>query len=352
MAHLLKRRTTNNTYYYITEKYKGKIINRESTNIPVGLSMTEQKLNYQKALEKLKDYNSRFKEEYKYPLLLSELITKYLTEGAADKRPATLENYKNTLLLFLKHRKNRLITKYDQEDIDSFVSHQVKINSEYTAQTHKKILSTFFRTLVRWKYLKQNIAEYAKSIKLPEPEPTPFTYEDFKKLISVVNIELYKDLFIWAALSGLRLNELINLKPEHITRNLKDKLIIKVLSDKHHRTKSNKTRYVEMHPRLKEIYEKYKDREYLFMNSKNGKMHKHIVWHYTKKFIRKADLNPKYTFKSFRSTFGYWLLLNGASMEYISYQLGHSNISVTQRHYVKFMTGDYIGSVNNIKINI
>jgi site-specific recombinase XerD len=49
-----------------------------------------------------------------------------------------------------------------------------------------------------------------------------------------------------------------------------------------------------------------------------------------KRYVLRADLNPKLKFHSLRHTFASWLVQKGVSIYEVSKLLGHSDIRVTQ----------------------
>jgi integrase len=146
-------------------------------------------------------------------------------------------------------------------------------------------------------------------------------------------------------LSGLRQGELFRLKPQDIT----DKHI-KVLSLVNDPTKGKKTRFVELNKRLIPIIKRRHNGKYLFTgNSRNEKLNGDYVTKTLKKFGQAAGL-PHINFKMFRSTFGYWHLLAGSPLKWISQQLGHASIETTERHYAKYITSESSNWVNKVKL--
>lgn len=57
---------------------------------------------------------------------------------------------------------------------------------------------------------------------------------------------------------------------------------------------------------------------------------------------------PMFRFKDLRSSNGMWLLYAGQSLKYISQQLGHSSVTVTEKHYAKFLSNKFTGRIDSI----
>lgn len=160
---------------------------------------------------------------------------------------------------------------------------------------------------------------------------------------------MYADLFKFAVLTGMRMSEIINLQVNHIDITRK---LITVKSDFNHSTKSGKTRFLELHKSLIPIYEKYKKQEYLFVGNRDKqKLNNKYLIKMTKRLIKRSGINPSFHFHSFRSTFGYWLLLENVNIKYISQALGHSSVIVTEKYYSKYFTSERLDYINKIKMS-
>ncbi len=290
------------------------------------------------------------KENLQTKVVTFSEFAKLFIELATDKTKGTLNGYNAVIKQFLAFNKDRALQQYSVLDIDRFLKNKEKTDSIATAHAYRKCLNVMFNKAVIWNYLNKNIVVHCIKFKLPEPEPHPMSKEKFKKLIDSVHIEVYKDLFTFAILTGMRKTELINLKPEHIDTERK---LIKVLSIAEQKTKSGKTRFVELHKDLIPIYEKYKHQEYLFLGHRDRKkLNRKFVGKITKRFITKSGIGNEYTFHSFRASFGYLLLQEGVNLKYISQALGHYSVLITERYYSKYITTEITGWINRISLQL
>lgn len=284
-------------------------------------------------------------------VLCSQLFNEYLE---ISKPPNKTENSYKTIKYicdnFLRAVGDQFILNYSVKDIDIYLSKKIKGTSVYNAKKIQRTLKAIFNQAIKWNYLRYNPLNSSMKIKIPEIDLLFFKKEEFNKLINTIDNELYKDLFTFAVLSGLRLSELINLKVEDV--NIKNKQI-RVLSDESHRTKSGKTRFVDLADLLIPVVENSlkKGQTYIFESRiSKTKLYPRVVQQMTKKYVKKSGLNEKLTFHCFRKTFGKWLLDAGIDLKYISHQLGHCSISVTEKHYAKFLKQEYKGYINKINL--
>lgn len=306
-------------------------------------------------------YNSN-KAEHNYFIKLSEFVEQFY-KLSTNRTVRTIKNYRNSVNKFISYAGDKLLNQYRIIEFDRFFTDALKHKNNYTVNGYRRNLMTIFNAAVKYNYLSANPLLKSVNVKLPESDIRFYTKSEFQRLISTIasynnkglekryNIEdwrdHYKDLFTFAVLTGLRFNELQHLKPEHI---IISKNILRVVSDARHKTKGGKSRNIELHKNLLPIYNRYKDKEYLFMSMEGKMLNGNNVTRQLKIFNRLAGNDSRLNFKAFRSTFGMWLLEKGVSLEYVSAALGHQNISTTEKHYAKYIIKESKGLVNSISI--
>jgi len=335
MAYIYKRK--NN--WYIIKKEKGCIIysksTGESSERAAALKLEEFIRNEKELLVKTRNILcSLFAKEYlelKAPPTFSE---------------KTYGTVKASFNEFIRVAGDKNLKDYTIKDIDKFLQYKIAKGMEQTAARIKRTISPAFNLAIKWGYLKKNVLKDSMKIKTREPEITYLEKPEYFKLIEYIKCDVLRDIVIWASHSGMRQMEIVNLKPSAI--NVK-KRIITVFSTNTARTKSGKTRYVEMNSQLIPIYNKYKKQEYLFINPETNK--KYVPKTLSENFkntIRALNLNDSISFHSLRSTYGMWMLAAGANLKFISQQLGHSSVSVTEKYYAKYLPQRYTGEVDKI----
>lgn len=139
--------------------------------------------------------------------------------------------------------------------------------------------------------------------------PKAIKPEEFNKLIKNTKDKTAKVAFLLAYTCGLRLSEVVNLKPENIKENY-----IEVLSGK-----GGKDRQVPKPKHWKKEYEKY-----LPIKKTGRALQKNFRVSCTK-----SKLPEHYTFHSLRHGFATRAIEQGIPLNHLQTLLGHSDISTT-----------------------
>ncbi len=160
-------------------------------------------------------------------------------------------------------------------------------------------------------------------------------------MLNVIDKADVKDLVLFAVNTGLRQGELLSLQFRQV--NFGNRTI--VLDNQTHITKSKKIRSVPLNETAFKIIQNRNDgkSENVFTLRESGIKQDWIV-HNFKKYVLKADINPKLHFHSLRHTFASWLVQSGVSIYNVSKLLGHSDIKTTEI-YTHLRTEDLHNSI-------
>ncbi len=140
---------------------------------------------------------------------LSDYVTEFLIIATADRRPGTMKIYKSALSKFVVMTGNTLLNEITARHFDQFKSMRVAVVSPITVNIDLRALRAAFRTAVRWKYLPSNPFESSKLIPIPQTEKPFISQNEFPRLISTIHEPWLRDVVFFAALTGLRREELI-----------------------------------------------------------------------------------------------------------------------------------------------
>ena len=156
-------------------------------------------------------------------------------------------------------------------------------------------------------------------IKVPKTLPKPVSMQHIKEVLKIANIEEFTVIMVIFSL-GLRISEAANIKLENIEGDW-----IRITG------KGNKTRMIPIHPKLKEIINKYIElfspKIYLF--EKNGiKLNDAQLRYIIQKAFKKIGIHV--TPHQLRHSFATYMLDKGARITDVSELLGHEFISTTQ----------------------
>lgn len=183
--------------------------------------------------------------------------------------------------------------------------------------------SFFFAHVLKKDYHSPKVLYGAHSSKLP----AVMSADEVRSIIQGVKSMKYRTLLSLVYSTGLRLQELCNLKIEHIDSK---QMVIKVVAGK-----GKKDRIVPLsHAVLSELrlyFLQYKPEQYLFNGCKKGKKYSpRMVQHILSKTLIDLGLNHKnYSFHTLRHSFATHLYDNGTDLLTIQHLMGHQHISQT-----------------------
>jgi len=267
-------------------------------------------------------------------------ITKFKTYLIAEQNASnnTIVSYINDLYEFFSYIYDEIKIRNIQDVTKSVVrSYVIKLQSlgykKNSISRKVNSLRTFFKFLVRKKFLQTNPLLYLSSIKKDKNLPSFLTKEEIQKLFSLIQpvdfisardraiLELFYS-------SGLRISELAQLTEDDI--DLYEGLVVV-------QGKGNKERIVPVGEvalnYLKEyIRYKYKlgiKKKEMFLNKFGNKLSVRGIRKIVAKWINKAAIHKKVSPHTFRHTFATHLLDAGCDLRSIQEMLGHKSLSTT-----------------------
>jgi site-specific recombinase XerD len=183
--------------------------------------------------------------------------------------------------------------------------------------------SFFFKHVLKKEYHSPKVLYGAHCHKLPAVMSAA---EVLKIILGIKNMK-HRTLLSLVYSTGMRLQELCNLKIEHIDSK---QMVIKIVAGK-----GKKDRLVPLSQailtELRLYYRQYRPQTYLFNGSKNGgKYSPRTVQHILSKSLIELGLNNKdYSFHTLRHSFATHLYDNGTDLLSIQHLMGHQHISQT-----------------------
>jgi len=184
-------------------------------------------------------------------------------------------------------------------------------------------LNFFYKKTLQYDNTRFRIPKRKHARKLP----TIFSRPDLKKLFKAADTLRNRVMLITAYSAGLRVSELVALKPEHIESSRK---LIRV-----DQGKGNKDRYTllstKLLKQLRVYWKRYHPKEYLFYptGNPNKPLGKNMAYKVFTKAKKKAGLTVGKGIHSLRHSFATHLLEDGVDLYSIKTFLGHSSISTT-----------------------
>jgi site-specific recombinase XerD len=237
---------------------------------------------------------------------------------------ATLKNYTNAFIQFLKHFEYQNLTEIENEKIIAILG-SLMLRGLSASSGHTMVNSVQF-------YYHNVLKMNTYSFKLPRPKkekklPTVLTMEECLLLFQVVDNPKHKLLLLIGYGAGLRVSEIVSLKWSDIlfaehkihlknAKGKKDRMVMLPYSIVHS---------------LQVYKEMYNGKQYVFEGQFAGEPYSTTsVQSVMRQAIKKSGLDKKATVHSLRHSFATHLLENGTDIRYIQQFLGHSSIKTTQ----------------------
>ncbi len=248
-----------------------------------------------------------------------EFLKRLETEIKISKlSPYTIRNYINFNKLLLQHA-NKLPEQIEQQDVKYFLADKM---TERASSSNIVFLAS-----IKFAYTNLLGKDPTSGVKRPKSEkkiPTVLTKEEVIKLIDAAFTKKSRLIMQMLYSSGLRVSELVNLKPGDLDLNentgwvrsgkgKKDRMFIlgKKLSGK-----------------LKKYLDKRKEWKYVF--SENKPLTTRNIQKIIQKATIKAGINKEVHPHTLRHSFATHLLDAGTDLRMIQQLLGHTSIATTQ----------------------
>jgi integrase len=301
------------------------------------------------ALKFLTDFRENVKKRHTR-LLFSEFVQQFCKLRAPALRPTTLKRiYLPAFKSFQSVCGDRYLSAYTLRDVEKFKAARYETCTSTSVNIEFRTLRAAFNCAVAWGYLRENPFSKSRPIAVPEQPPAYLSKEEFQRLINIVDVPVLRELFIFAALTGLRQGEILNLEWSHVDF---DQRLIYVANSEWFVTKSGKCRVVPMSDTVFSLLEgrgiSKSFCRYVF-HSGGTKLSQSYVEHKFKHHVRRLGLNDRVKFHSLRHSFATWLAREGVSIYEIQKLLGHSDVRVTQV-YAQLATAELHNAVNKLKI--
>lgn len=244
--------------------------------------------------------------------------------SAKHYSPRTIRNYMQEMRFLFAHYVDLMPESIVSKDIIAYINFIVAEHKVGRAKCHQvaQSCSFFFKYVMPSPFVIPSQFYPRKENKLPQI----FSADQVKQLILVITNFKHRMVISLFYGTGLRMNELVNLKMSNIDSKA---FQIKVTG------KGNKDRFTLLPKQLLEDLRKYylqdKPETYLFEGQTKGKpMHPRSVQHFVQRYVAMIGLGGKdYSAHTLRHSFATHLLDAGTDLHTIKELLGHSNIATT-----------------------
>ncbi len=282
---------------------------------------------------------------------LDPKIKEFLEYLRSEKRcsPHTLKNYRKDLENLQHFLQEEFSESWKQREIPwkevplfALRSHFSQIYPQLKAASLARKMASvrsFYRFLVKRSVLEHNPALEIHAPKIPQHLPRFLEVEEASRLLDSLFSDDFSGRRDRAMLelfysSGLRLNELLQLKISHWDRF---QCLVRVVG------KGSKERVVPVGGPASQALERYfelrsgfqaqgGEEHYLFLGLRGKRLHPSVVHRHMQSYAQKIGLGKKLHPHMLRHSFATHLLGAGADLRGIQELLGHASLSTTQKY--------------------
>lgn len=324
--------------------------------------VSTKKKSKSEALKFLTDFkNNLNKVTIKRVLFLEDFKQEYLEHNLISNTQSYCKrSIEPAFKKFIDFSGNIELLRVDNRLAEKFIL-SVFSKHKSGAALYYRVLKAAFNKAIDWNYTSENPFLKVKLPKRPLSNPVFLTLDDLQRIINHTKNPIYKKIFLFAFFTGMRRNEIINLKWNSIDFNSK---IIQIKNTETFTTKSKKERIIPMNKivfdLLKELYPQIIDinqSDYVFHKYKGVKLDELYLSKAFKKAVRennkyeKVKIDKSVHFHSLRHSFASNLVQKGTSLYIIKELLGHEDLKTTQI-YSHLQNGNLFDAVGLLETDI
>lgn len=290
-------------------------------------------------------------EKIKYMYELTDKILYYYKQSHSRK---TLEMYKTAINRFIAVNGNLPLNHVTFRAIENFKIRIAEHRSKNTANIYIRTLKSAFYFAINYGFMYENPFVGIKQYKSVEKEKLSFEPQEMKLILDLIKEPYLKRIVLFAATSGARLGEILNLQWRDIRES---KNILHIGNKEEFLTKTRKERNIPLSRFSSIVYDDpYKDCEwkkysqenlnfeganvidfngknqlkYVFGKYDGSKFDNNYISRIFKKYLREASLDEKYHFHCLRHTAITNMAIAGIPAFIIQVIVGHNDIKTTQ----------------------
>lgn len=337
----LQKRNKGGMYYLvIVNKINGKRIFKK---VSCHTKHKNEALTFLRHYEKNKEtqvINPHLKlSDIKNPVL--DYVTSNLSKGSTQK-------YELTIRMLMIYLGDKEVNSVNIKDIEHFKSALNKKMRKESVNIYVRYIKAIWNLLVRLGYISHNMLSGIKQFKTHEKEIISFTEKEIEMITEAIPDERIKQIVIFAAETGLRISELLNLRVKNIDF---DNELIKINNNSEFSTKSRKNRIIPFNKTIKTIInnstkENSEEDSYLFRQKYNVPFKRNFITRYFRRILDKLKFDKRYHFHCLRATFIMSLVRKNTNPIFIQKLCGHSTLLVTQR-YCFVQVSDLRNAINS-----
>jgi len=253
---------------------------------------------------------------------------RYLEYSKVNHSPSNTTRINYIITHFKNYIGEKLLSEINNQVIEGYKKNRSNKCKPTTINIELRALKSMFQTAVNWNLLDKNPLKGIQMLRVPNAYPNYLSVEQVNLLIDTAATDWLKCIIRFGFFTGMRRNEIINLKWEDV--NLTEKYLI-VRNNDDFQTKSKKDRVIPISIQLIDMLNKLpKVSEYVFVNSNKMQLYPNYVTQCFRDLIKDCGFKKGISFHTLRHSFASMLVSKGVSLYVVKELLGHSDFATTQ----------------------
>ena len=266
--------------------------------------------------------------EVPHVVRLQELAHRLLRFAAVNFKKGTVNLYRISLERFIACVGDKPLRFLSPIDAETFKEHLIQQVGRVSANVYLRTLKTAFNTAIRLRLTQDNPLQGCRLFRIPPKDPVYIPKEDFAKLLVAIRDHCFRNLVLFAALTGMRRGELISLRWSDIDQSSR---LIRIRNKDDFTVKGMRSRSIPINRDLFSLILKMpRESEHVLVDTHGKPYDGSSVTKKFKRIIRTCGLSEKIHFHSLRHTYASWLVQSSTPLAEIQKLLGHSSVVTTQ----------------------
>ncbi|MDP2885126.1 MAG: tyrosine-type recombinase/integrase [Ignavibacteria bacterium] len=261
-------------------------------------------------------------------LMLEDLKHRILQYAELNHKKGTFNLFKISFTRLIACVGNKPVRFITALDVETYKEYLVKEVSRVTANDYLRSLKTAFNIGLRLNLVDSNPFKDCKMFRIPCVRPTYLRKEEFAILLRAIADQRFGLLVLFAALTGMRRGEIVNVRWVDIDM---DSRLIYIQNSENFTVKAMRSRTIPMNRDMFNLLQNIpKESEYVFVDAELMPYKAGTVTKKFKRLVRDCGLSEKIHLHSLRHSYASWLVQSEIPLAEIQKLLGHSSVVTTQ----------------------
>jgi integrase len=311
------------------------------------------------ALNILKNFEESLKKSLPSKTLQS-FVAEFLPFAMQNFLPGTVELYRTSLAHLVKVIGDIPLASITPRHADTYKVARLQSLRQYsttekikpaTVNSELRTLRAAFNVAIRWKLATENPFKGVSLATIPEMAPIFFSRAEFQRLLDTIKEEWLRNIVVFAALTGMRRGEILNLRWESV--DMQRKVLI-LQSSASFRVKAGRRRTVPLsESAIYLLAQRLNSSQSGFVFEHRGhQIGESCITHKFKGYVRACFSNASALhFHSLRHSIASWLVQGGSTLYEVQMLLGHSSSKMTQV-YAHLLPETLHATVNKVQFQV